>query len=411
MSLSSIKSEIWNRFCAYLDPTGKRNNKTVTVLFQEKDYPHGTISAGNGAVSFGLKPNFDSNTERMQSIIEEMGDRLERADKSGQGQITFLSSFLTNLKCSNRPNLRFFDCVKIFQNSVVQASVWKCTRLKFQEFLARSYHVDCLEKTKSGYHHFQGTWVRKEGNLELCSSTNTKLEWTLSWYPSWYPIATPTHPLPQFDGQSISHGDFGVSLWEAATKGEYTDVTISCGDNEIVKAHKLILHVKSSVLSTMLAQAMSEGNTGCISLPETSNAVTTVIKYLYLDIGALYKSRILLKTYDAYRIRNGQRLLIAFKDAYRACGLPIPMPSCRVHTQCDVWHENTLGIRIAPTFEYSIRYEWNPSIDGWSGYAPVGIEFKFVKILPDDTVVCEKLEGNRLISEESDEILKLDVQF
>ena len=464
MSLSSVnKSEIWNSFCDYLDPTRKRNDENGTYLFFD-----GTtdvvIVAENGAVSFDIRRESETfrGTGLIQSIIEEIGDKLGRAYTNGDGNITFYLRVLKKITTINAPNSVFLDEVAVC-NKTTLLPIWACAQYTFQNFLFHRYNVYSRESTEcidNNYQH-QGNL---DGKLAPFSAIAIFLSWTLSWNPTWNLKAIPHHPLPKFEDQNVSHDNRDV--WSAYIIGEPYDVSIMCQDGKIF-AHKLVLRLQSKVFNAMLTFEAREVVTRSIQLPmDSSNAVAAVLKYLYLneypfgnqaddpstelclqvlpladrlhiqplvdncvtyiaqhtdpaewkdigEIGALYKSRMLLDIYDAYRIRKGERLPIAFKDAYRMCGLPIPTaaPSCRIHPRCDVGFGNTLSIRFAPAFADDIRYEWDPSIDGWSGYAPIGKEFKFVKILRDGQIEWEKIDGNRLISEESDEILKLDVQF
>ncbi len=69
--------------------------------------------------------------------------------------------------------------------------------------------------------------------------------------------------------------------------------------------------------------------------------------------------------------------------------------SKEVCIDCDVGLGNALGFRSADDWERTVTFTWTPK--GWTGFLPIGTEFKFVKSLGGSNVVWEQREGNRTI--------------
>jgi hypothetical protein len=149
-------------------------------------------------------------------------------------------------------------------------------------------------------------------------------------------------------------------------------------------------------------------------------------------LGLTYNNQFLLEVATHHRFCQGEPLPNDMKDEFKKRGLPHYSPTQNsVCVKCDVGFENTLGICFGTTFEdktsinlsttvlnsekelWHIFYPFTWTHEGWVGLIPAGKEFKFAKkLLNQNEVVLEKLDGNRLLKDDECEYLILrDVNF
>jgi hypothetical protein len=149
-------------------------------------------------------------------------------------------------------------------------------------------------------------------------------------------------------------------------------------------------------------------------------------------LGITYDSQFLLGVATHHRFCQSEPLPNDMKNAFKKRGLPDYSPvQDVVCVKCDVGFGNTLGICFGTTFGdeqrivlsstvlnpekalWGIFYPFTWTHEGWIGHVPVGKEFKFAKkLLNQNEVVWEKLDGNRLLKDDEYEHLILrDVKF
>jgi BTB/POZ domain len=250
-----------------------------------------------------------------------------------------------------------------------------------------------------------------------------------------------------------------------------TDCKIICGaKKESFQAHRLVLAMASEELKIAFTSGMSETASKNLFFPEDVNTVKFFINYLYqgkkffdanikkemeknddkgidlcalmgiahrygvkdlfrlcekyiaenmaaedweafIELGLRYESKLLVGSANAHRIRLEQALPLEMKEGVKKLDLPYTFPSQDVVVDCNVGYGNTLGVCDSELWCATTPFTWTPK--GWVGNVPIGTEFKFVCLRPNQAkVIWEEKQGNRILSEDTNGCLKIkDVSF